>query len=529
MADDQAPAQRRWRAACPNCGAPVEFASAHSASAVCSFCRSTLLRDGDALLRTGESAELFADYSPLQIGTQGTWQSEPFTVLGRVQLAYDGGRWSEWHAYFDNSGKSAWLSEDNGRFVMSWPLSLAQPPAPTALVLGAQQVVDGEGYRVAALTPATLHAAEGELPQPPKLGQAVFVAELRSSRDSVGTLEYVEGEAPRWSVGRPVELGQLKLANLREESAADLGKGGAGRSLACPHCGAPIQPQLNQSLSVTCGQCQSVVDLSGGPGEALRHHQQAIGMEPPIPLGRTGKLSLLKGGAREPWQVVGFLERCSRGDDEQYFWREYLLYNRQRGFAFLVDSEEGWSLVSVLTGAPTPVGAGVQWQGQQFNLHERYQAVTTHVLGEFYWRVKRDEVGDVADYRRGDQFLSCERSGNEITWSLGRAMDAAEVAQAFGLNPQQQKQIQRDASPLSSAGDTLKGLLVFALIAIAVVVLMKACSDEPCDRTKQTFGAQSAEYQSCLANQRRSGGYYGGSGSGSGGSWGGGFGGGGHK
>lgn len=490
---------------------------------MCRFCRSTLLRDGDALRRTGESAELFADYSPLQIGTQGTWQSEPFTVLGRVQFAYDGGRWNEWHAFFDNSGKSAWLSEDNGRFVMSWPLPLAQPPASAELQLGAQQVVDGEGYRVAALTPATLHAAEGELPQAPQLGQSVFVAELRSSRDTVGTLEYVDGEPPRWSVGRPVELAQLQLAHLREESAAAW----AGRSLSCPHCGAPIQPQLSQSLSVTCGQCQAVVDLGGGPGEALRHHEQAIGMEPPIPLGRTGKLALAAGGPREPWQVVGFLERCTRGDDEQFFWREYLLFNRQRGFAFLVDSEDGWSVVSVLTGVPTPVGAGVQWQGQQFNLQERYEAVTTHVLGEFYWRVQRDERTEVTDYRRGTQFLSCERSGNEITWSLGRAMDAAEVAQAFGLNPQQQQQIQRDTAPWSGGGDTLKGLLVFAVLAIAVLVLMKACSDEPCDKTKQTFGPQSAEYQSCLANQRRGSGYTGGSGGG--GSWGGGFGGGGHK
>ncbi|MFN8850777.1 MAG: DUF4178 domain-containing protein [Inhella sp.] len=517
MADETpAPTQRRWRAAWPNCGAPVEFASAHSASAVCSFCRSTLLRDGETLLRTGESAELFADYSPLQIGTQGSWQGAPFTALGRVQLAYEGGCWSEWHAFFDASGKSAWLSEDNGRFVLSWPLPLAQPPAQTELKLGAQQVVDGEGYRVAALTAATLHAAEGELPQAPKLGQAVFVAELRSSRDSVGSLEYCDGEAPRWSVGRPVELADLKLVNLRDESVAQW----AGRSLSCPSCGSAIQPHLNQALSVTCGQCQAVVDLSGGPGQALRHHEQAIGMEPPIPLGRTGKLALIKGGAREPWQVVGFLERCTRGDDEQYFWREYLLYNRLRGFAFLVDSDEGWSVVSVLTGAPSPVGAGVQWQGQQFNLHERYQAVTTHVLGEFFWRVRRDELTDVADYRRGDQFLSCERSDQEVTWSLGRAMDASEVAQAFGLNPQQQKQIQRDASPLSGGGETLKGLIVFVVLALLIVGLMKACSDEPCESTKQTFGPQSAEYQSCLANQRRSGGYSGSGGSG--GSWGGG-------
>ena len=53
----EATAQRKWRAACPNCGAPVEFASAASASAVCSFCRSTLLRDGETLSFGGGAAE----------------------------------------------------------------------------------------------------------------------------------------------------------------------------------------------------------------------------------------------------------------------------------------------------------------------------------------------------------------------------------------------------------------------------------------------------------------------------------------
>ena len=61
--------QRAYRAACPNCGAPVEFASAASASAVCSFCRSTLVREGEALRRIGQSAELFDD----QLGFFEKW------------------------------------------------------------------------------------------------------------------------------------------------------------------------------------------------------------------------------------------------------------------------------------------------------------------------------------------------------------------------------------------------------------------------------------------------------------------------
>lgn len=80
---------RAYRAACPNCGAAVEFASAASASAVCSFCRSTLVRDGEALRRIGTSAELFDDHSPLRLGAGGKRQGLAFTLVGRLQYAYE--------------------------------------------------------------------------------------------------------------------------------------------------------------------------------------------------------------------------------------------------------------------------------------------------------------------------------------------------------------------------------------------------------------------------------------------------------
>ena len=121
MASGDTP-QRAWRAACPNCGAPVEFASAASPVAVCSFCRSTLARDGETLRRIGQSAELFDDHSPLQLGVAGRWQGAAFTLIGRLQMRYAEGSWNEWHALFDggDNGKNAWLSEDNGRYVMAF-------------------------------------------------------------------------------------------------------------------------------------------------------------------------------------------------------------------------------------------------------------------------------------------------------------------------------------------------------------------------------------------------------------------------
>ena len=100
---------RAYRAACSFCGAPVEFASAASAVAVCSYCRSTLVREGDALRRIGETAEVFEDHSPLQLGAAGRYLGEAFTLVGRLQYGYAEGTWNEWHALFD-SGRAGWLS-----------------------------------------------------------------------------------------------------------------------------------------------------------------------------------------------------------------------------------------------------------------------------------------------------------------------------------------------------------------------------------------------------------------------------------
>jgi hypothetical protein len=99
--------------------------------------------------------------------------------------------------------------------------------------------------------------------------------------------------------------------------------------------------------------------------------------------------------------VVGYLERCDLpapgGDDEQTFWREYLLYNRSTGFAFLVDTDDGWSWVRPITGAPTGAATRRSWQGLAFSQRYSYDAKVTWVQGEFYWRVQREERARVTD------------------------------------------------------------------------------------------------------------------------------------
>jgi hypothetical protein len=530
--------QRVYRSACPNCGAPVDFLSAASASAVCGFCRSTLVREGDALRRIGTSAELFDDHSPLQLGASGQRQGLAFTLVGRLQYSYEGGTWNEWHALFDTDGdtpRSAWLSEDNGAYVLAFeaPLPSDAPGSEAelaALRAGQRTLADGRAWDVASVVQAKLLAAQGELPRSPRLDGEFVVADLRNSVGEVATLDSLQGGELGWSVGRSVTLSELKMTGLKDSSEKTL----SGRSLNCPGCGNTLEVKLASTQSVACGQCAAVVDISGGIGGDLKHYAQNNaghdGAEPQIPLGSQGTLAL--GGPAAAWQVVGYQERCdipTDAEEETTFWREYLLFNRELGFAFLVDTNEGWSWVKPLTGAPVVRGDSAQWQGKTYKKRWSYGARVTWVQGEFYWRVKRDERAHVTDYlgtgADTSLRLSREQAGNEVTWSAGQTLAADAVAQAFGIAPGSRAALQRDSAPLSqslSGKSSSKAVWIFLLVVILIVVLSQ-CSSDNCDEVRSTFGPASAEYQQCQRNassgagMRTGGGSYGGRTSGGGG------------
>jgi hypothetical protein len=285
-----------------------------------------------------------------------------------------------------------------------------------------------------------------------------------------------------------------------------------------------------------CHQCHAVVDLAGSGGDlaaGLAHYAQENGLEPLLPLGRTGTLAL---GPAPPvaWQVVGYVERRdipASDEDESTFWREYLLYHRTEGFAFLVDTEEGWSWTRPIAGAPRLAGGDrVEWRGVTYRPKYRYAARITYVLGEFYWQLQRGQQTLHIDYqgtgRDARKQLNREEGGGEVTWSQGETLDSATVARAFRLPPRQHAALRRDASPLAAQGLDKPKLIVWGLVILLVlaVVLSQANRRDDCDELRNTFGAGSNEYQQCL----RSAG--GGGGGIRGGSWGGwSSGGGGHK
>jgi hypothetical protein len=199
---------------CPNCGAPIVFRWSSAVQTTCEFCHSILVRTDVDLEKVGEVADLPPDASPIQIGTEGTYQNKSFVVIGRIMYAYEQGGWNEWHLIY-NDGTSGWLSDAQLEYDLSW---LAQPPSALPTQDGAHPGFrvqwSGKTYEVTSVTKAHYKGVQGELPfQYWDKSDAVF-AYLRTTDGDFATIDYSD-DPPKLYLGRPAEFEELKLKNLR--------------------------------------------------------------------------------------------------------------------------------------------------------------------------------------------------------------------------------------------------------------------------------------------------------------------------
>lgn len=173
---------------CPACGAMVPFRTSILLLAVCPFCRSLVQRRDLDLEKLGESAQLQADGTPIQIGARGVYRAAPFEVVGRVQLRTPRGFWNEWSLMFAD-GRQGWLGEAQGSYAVSFKIDQSVP-ALSALRLEAKIELNGRVFYVREIVEAVYLAAEGELPFRPPLGKTAPSVDLIGPEGAFGTLDY---------------------------------------------------------------------------------------------------------------------------------------------------------------------------------------------------------------------------------------------------------------------------------------------------------------------------------------------------
>ena len=432
---------------CPSCAGPVEFKSGQSIVVICSYCRSAVARTDRGLQDLGKVAELVQTGSPLDIGLRGKWKDQNFELTGRAQLGHEmGGQWDEWYATFSN-GWLGWLAEAQGRFYLTFQYQIpegVEVPAFDQLQLG--QPINGLPWPspliVAETGRATALGAKGEIPYLLTPGETYYYADLSGTNRSFGTLDYNQSP-PLVFLGQEVTLAEIGITTTRAPEAEERRVGAA--ALSCPHCAGPLELRApDKTERVTCPNCNSLLDVNQGQLEYLKTLEPPS-FQPLIPIGTTGDVPEGK------MTVIGAMQRSVTIDGVQYFWSEYLLYQPQIGFRWLVNSDNHWNYVRAVP--PGEVNASekfANYGGKSYKIFQDAPARVESVLGEFYWKVEAGETVRGIDFVKPPYMLSKEvstvyisdpenpekqkRATGEINWSLGTYITVSQIEKAFSVS-----------------------------------------------------------------------------------------------
>ena len=246
------------------------------------------------------------------------------------------------------------------------------------------------------------------------------------------------------------------------------------KSLNCPGCGAAITLRsFTQAVTVVCDHCHSILDAQDPRLTILQKFTKAVGEDPPlIPLGARGTI---RGTA---YEAIGFQRRTIHVEGLPYSWHEYVLFNPYKGFRYLTEYNGHWNDTSILRSLPTVNDnvspATVTYLGKTYKHFQTAQAGTSFVLGEFPWQVRVGESSTVSDYISPPRVISSERTGKEVTWSMGEYISGRDIWKAFALAGDPPERIgvyENQPSPLSADTSAI-WFACAGFIALLVLMLM---------------------------------------------------------
>ncbi len=459
------------QANCPSCAAPIEFKSGSTIVLVCPFCRSAIARNDRKLEDLGKVAEIVESESPLKIGLKGNWREHHFELTGRAQLRHQlGGFWDEWYATFSN-GWVGWLAEAQGKFYLTFYKPLSEGvsvPSFESLQIGQEitQISNETPFIVTEKGTATAIAADGEIPYKLMPNEQSDYADISGKNNAFGTIDYSEN--PPWVfVGQQVSLADIGLENAkpverqtRKVSAVAMG---------CPNCGGALDLAApDKTERVTCPFCNSLLDVNQGNLRFLHALNPQPGDDFVLPIGAEGTFK-----DNVKMKIIGAVVRSITIEGTKYFWHEYLLYNPNIGFRWLVHSENHWNFVESINAAEVViVGKVTNYNGKTFKIFQDAPAVVEYVKGEFYWRVEVGETVRAIDYVAPPLMLSQEQSQTEVNWSLGTFMTNAEIEKAFGVTDLPKPWAVAPNQPFTGSFYYTWGLIPLALLFVAAIFMI---------------------------------------------------------
>ncbi|WP_342644980.1 DUF4178 domain-containing protein [Mucilaginibacter sp. CSA2-8R] len=205
------------------------------------------------------------------------------------------------------------------------------------------------------------------------------------------------------------------------------------QQITCPKCKHNVTLYDASSCDYfVCSVCDSYINYSESGFHLVHTVAPKPKLKPLIPLGTEAELKGL------PYKVIGYLEKVENGT--KYAWREYMLYNYTKGYAFLSEYQGQWNFIAGIEHFPELEKVysdehGAECNGIEYSLFNKYTPVITGLLGEYDWNVLDEKI-------RASEFIAPpyllvkeqdKKAQSIVSWYKGEYMEAREIADAFKL------------------------------------------------------------------------------------------------
>jgi hypothetical protein len=203
---------------------------------------------------------------------------------------------------------------------------------------------------------------------------------------------------------------------------------GTNNIISCPACNTSLTLRGKAlTRALTCKNC-GVYFRTGSWNKEQEKFQLPYTFEPVLPIGAKGEI----GGFI--YEVMGVVIKKER--KYKYSWREYLIFNRHRGYAFLSEYDGHWNMVWPVDSDPRAslFPGGFYEDGQRFLLYQKYSADVAYARGEFFF-----DVVDMTASTRNEEyinpphFFALESSDDSMLWCKGEYIQRNAIADIFSV------------------------------------------------------------------------------------------------
>lgn len=251
---------------------------------------------------------------------------------------------------------------------------------------------------------------------------------------------------------------------------------GNNYSVFCRGCGTSnVVRGKTMTLALTCEKCKYYFRVGQWNKERTRFpHKEA----PAIPIGAKGRIDKFL------YEVMGFVVK--QETKYKYKWREYLLFNPYRGFAFLSEYNGHWNFMWPIEHDPKhgKIDSGFDYKDQRFKLYQKYRSKVIYAEGEFFFDVVDiTETTLNSEYIAPPRMLGLEASEDSLLWYEGEYLTRDEVAGAFNLpvNKLPAKTgvgYTQPVAPSFSEQSLISFTVLIVLLTILVQIILSNTSDE---------------------------------------------------